>query len=92
MIRVTEKRQKKISEIACEGVFISIGRKPDTEFLDNRITLDENGFIVADETTKTNIPGIYAAGDVRTKPLRQIVTAVADGAMAICMAEKYLNI
>ena len=90
-VRVKDLYEEKISEIACDGVFISIGRKPDTEFLDNQIALDENGFIVADETTQTNIPGVYAAGDVRTKPLRQIVTAVADGAMAICMAEKYLN-
>ena len=75
--------------IPCEGVFVSIGRKPATEFLAGQIDL-ENGYIVADESTKTNIPGVYAVGDVRTKQLRQVVTAVADGAVAVHMAEEFL--
>ena len=80
-----------ITEVACDGVFVSIGRKPATEFLNGTIDLDENGYILADESTKTNIPGIYAAGDVRSKPLRQIVTAVSDGAVAAHFAEEYLG-
>ena len=52
--------------------------------------LDENGYVIADESTKTNIDGVYAVGDVRTKALRQVVTAVADGAMAVHYAEEYL--
>ena len=52
--------------------------------------LDAGGYVTADETTRTNLPGVYAVGDVRTKPLRQVVTAVADGAMAVHMAEEYL--
>ena len=79
-----------ITEIACDGIFISIGRKPATEFLSDKVQLDENGYIVADESTKTNISGVYAIGDVRTKVLRQVVTAVADGAVAVHYAEEYI--
>lgn len=79
------------TELACDGVFVSIGRKPETEFLGGEIVLDQNGYIIADETTRTNIPGVFAAGDVRQKTLRQIVTAVADGAVAVDSAEKYIS-
>ncbi|MBR4950820.1 MAG: thioredoxin-disulfide reductase [Clostridia bacterium] len=78
-------------EINCDGVFISIGRKPATEFLQGVLALDDKGYIIADETTKTNIEGVYAVGDVRTKALRQVVTAVADGAVAAHYAESYIN-
>ena len=78
------------TEIPCDGVFVSIGRKPVTEFLNGALDLDEGGYIVADESTKTNVEGVYAVGDVRTKALRQIVTAVADGAVAVHYAEEYL--
>lgn len=79
-----------IRRISADGIFISIGRKPATQFLDNVLVLDDSGYIVADETTKTNIDGVFAVGDVRTKPLRQIVTAVGDGAVAVHFAEEYL--
>lgn len=78
------------NEVDCDGVFVSIGRKPATELVRGQLELDQNGYVVADETTQTNIPGIYAVGDIRTKLLRQVVTAVADGAMAVYMAEEYL--
>lgn len=78
------------TEIPCDGVFVSIGRKPATQFLNGALDLDEGGYIVADESTKTNVEGVYAVGDVRTKALRQIVTAVADGAVAVHYAEEYL--
>ena len=78
------------SELSCDGIFVSIGRKPATEFLKDKIEIDDNGYIVADETTKTNVDGVYAVGDVRTKALRQIVTAVSDGATAVHFAEEYL--
>ena len=78
-------------EIPCDGVFVSIGRKPATEFLNGALDLDEGGYIVADESTKTNVEGVYAVGDVRTKVLRQVVTAVADGAVAVHYAEEYLG-
>lgn len=78
-------------EISCDGVFVSIGRTPVTQFLDGQLTLDKTGYIVADETTKTNIPGVFAVGDVRTKALRQVVTAVSDGATAIHFVEEFLS-
>lgn len=76
--------------IDVDGVFISIGRAPATELFKGQLELDETGYIVADETTRTSIPGVFAAGDVRTKALRQIVTATADGATAAYFAENYL--
>ena len=79
-----------IRQVDCDGIFVSVGRKPVTEFLDNQLELDKNGYILAGESTKTNIPGVFAVGDVRTKFLRQVVTAVADGAVAVHMAEEYL--
>ena len=66
-----------------DGVFVSIGRRPATEFLGGALSLDGNGYIIAGEDTKTNIDGVFAVGDVRTKELRQVVTAVADGAVAV---------
>lgn len=78
------------SVLDCDGVFISVGRAPATELFGESLELDAGGYIVADESTRTNVPGVYAAGDVRTKELRQVVTAVADGAMAAHYAEKYL--
>ena len=77
--------------VECNGVFVSIGRKPATGLVKDQLELDKAGYIVADETTKTNIPGVFAAGDVRTKALRQVVTAVADGAMAVHFAQEYLS-
>ncbi len=76
--------------IDCDGVFVSIGRKPATDLVAGQLELDKGGYIVADESTKTSIPGVFAVGDVRTKALRQIVTAVADGAAAAHAAEQYL--
>ena len=78
------------TELPCDAVFVSIGRKPATELVKDQLELDRSGYIVADESTRTSIPGVFAVGDVRTKPLRQVVTAVADGAVAVHMAEEYL--
>ena len=76
-------------EISCEAVFVAVGRIPDTELFRGQVDLDGTGYIIADETTKTNLPGVFAVGDVRTKPLRQIVTAAADGAVASRFIEEY---
>ncbi len=76
--------------LPCDGVFVSIGRKPSTELVKDQLTLDSADYVVADESTRTNIPGVFAVGDVRTKALRQVVTAVADGAVAAHFAEEYL--
>lgn len=77
--------------IPCDGVFVAVGRIPDTGLFAGQVDLDPAGYIVADETTRTNIPGVFAVGDVRTKPLRQIVTAAADGAVASRFIEEYLT-
>ena len=78
-------------KVACDGVFVAIGRIPNTDLFKGQLELDEGGYIVANETTKTNLPGVFAVGDVRTKPLRQIVTATADGAVASKFAEEYID-
>ena len=78
------------SQLACDGVFVSIGRAPASALFRDQVTTDQAGYLQADETTRTNLPGVFAVGDVRTKPLRQVVTAVADGAVAVYYAEEYL--
>ncbi|MBO5837863.1 MAG: thioredoxin-disulfide reductase [Oscillospiraceae bacterium] len=77
--------------LPCDGVFVSIGRAPASTLAAGQLDLDEAGYIVADESTRTSIPGVFAVGDVRTKAVRQIVTAMADGAAAVHYAEEYLN-
>lgn len=79
------------SDLALDGLFISIGRAPETGLFAGQIALDDQGYIAADETTRTSLPGVFAVGDVRTKPMRQIVTAVGDGAVAALYAEEYLS-
>ncbi len=93
--KVTGVRIKNINtgderKLSCDGIFVAIGRKPASELAAGQLDLDERGYIIADESTKTNIPGVFAAGDVRTKVLRQIITAASDGAMAAHYAEEYL--
>lgn len=90
-VTVKNLKTEKESKINCDGVFVSIGRAPATELLRGKIDIDAYGYIIADESTKTNIDGVYAVGDVRTKALRQVVTAVADGAVAVHFAEEYLT-
>ena len=88
-VRVKNLKTGEETEVSCDGLFVSIGRKPATEPF-TMLTLDEHGYIVADESTKTNLPGVFAVGDVRTKVLRQVVTAVSDGAVAAHYAEEYI--
>ena len=87
---VVKKQSGEEEKISCDGIFVSIGRKPSTAVFSEEIKLDELGYIVAGEDTKTSIPGVFAAGDVRTKDLRQVITAAADGAVAAHMAGEYL--
>lgn len=77
-------------ELACDGLFVSIGRKPATALVKEQLALDPGGYIVADESTRTSVPGVFAVGDVRTKALRQVITAAADGAVAVHFAREYL--
>ena len=89
-IRLRNVKTGEETTLACDGVFISIGRKPSSELVKDQVEVDPAGYIIADESTRTNIPGVFAVGDVRTKALRQVVTAVADGATAVHYAEEYL--
>ena len=89
-LRVKNLQTGKEQEIACDGVFISIGRTPASALVAGQLELDEGGYIIAGESTATSLPGVYAVGDVRTKQVRQIVTAVSDGAVAAHMAEENL--
>ena len=91
-VKVKNLKTEEEREISVDGLFVSIGRKPITEFFGNALALDEAGYIIADETTKTNISGVYAVGDVRTKALRQVITAASDGAVAAHFAEEYLSL
>lgn len=88
---VTNLKTGQVQKIDCQGIFVSIGRKPAVDFLDGSIKTDESGYIIAGEDTKTNIPGVFAAGDIRTKQLRQVITAAGDGAVAAHEAELYLS-
>lgn len=90
-ITVRNKKTDDCEDVLIDGLFISIGRDPVTALFKNDLTLDEAGYIVAGENTLTNLAGVFAAGDVRTKPLRQIVTATADGAVAAEAAAAYLS-
>ncbi len=89
-IKIRNLKTEEIGDLNCDGIFISIGRKPATEFLKGQLPLNESGYVIVDETTKTQVEGVYAVGDVRTKPFRQVVTAVGDGATAVHFAEEYL--
>jgi thioredoxin reductase (NADPH) len=88
--KVKNLQSGEVSEVNFDGLFVSIGRKPATDLFAGQLALDEGGYIIADESTKTSIDGVYAAGDVRTKTLRQVVTAVSDGAIAADSAEQYI--
>lgn len=83
--------QGQTKDLTLDGVFVSIGRQPATDFLKGVLPLDNQGYIIAGEDTKTEIDGVFVAGDVRTKNLRQVVTATADGAVAASAAEEYLS-
>lgn len=87
---VLKNKDGSTQEIDLDGLFVSIGRNPATELFREQLELDSSGYIVADESTKTNLPGVFAVGDVRTKAVRQIITAAADGAVAAHFAEEFI--
>lgn len=89
-IRIRDGFSGEEQTLRVDGIFVSVGRIPVTELVRSQLETDSAGYVIADETTRTSIPGVYAAGDIRTKKLRQIVTAVADGAAAAHEAEQYL--
>ena len=90
-----EVRNKKTGEchvLPCSGLFIAVGQVPDTGLFAGQVALDPAGYVRAGEDTRTGLPGVFAAGDLRAKPLRQVVTACADGAVAAAAAEEYLSL
>ena len=90
-VRVRNKKTGKERDIPCGGVFVAVGYLPNTELYRGQVELDEAGYVLADETTQTNLPGVFAVGDLRKKPLRQVVTAASDGAVAAHFIEEHLN-
>jgi len=90
-ILVKNVKTGEVTELHAEGVFLFVGLSPKTQFLKGLVNLDEAGYIVTDENCETSVKGIFAAGDCRKKLLRQVATAVGDGAMAAFAAEKYLE-
>ena len=80
-----------VKTLNVSGLFIAVGKIPNVDFLNNLIELDDQGFIVSDESCKTNLEGIFVAGDIRNKKIRQLVTATSDGAVAASEAINYLE-
>ena len=89
-VRVADVKTGAEREVPCDGLFVAVGRVPDTALFAGQVRLEEHGYVDADETTRTNLPGVFAVGDLRSKPLRQIVTAASDGAVASHFIEEYL--
>ena len=87
---VSDKVSGDTRALACDAVFVAVGTQPNTDFLQGALELDEAGYVVADESGRTSVEGVFVAGDARTKTLRQVVTAVADGALAAENAAEYL--
>ena len=90
-LRIVDLKTEEKRDLDVDGVFVAVGMEPDTGLVKGVVKLDENGYVCAGEDCVTSIPGVFAAGDMRTKPLRQVVTAVADGANAALSAMKYLD-
>ena len=90
-ITVQNTKTDSSSELKVDGIFIAVGTVPNTQILSGLVQMDDKGYVIADETCKTSCPGVFVAGDVRTKPLRQVLTATADGANAITSIQKYFS-
>lgn len=89
--KVRNKKTGEVKELSLDGLFLAVGQLPNTQLFQGQVELDAAGYVVADETTRTNLPGVFAVGDLRQKPLRQVVTAAADGAVAAHFLEEYLS-
>ena len=90
-ISMTDRVTGERSTLPVDGLFVAVGRVPDTDLVRGQVDLDAAGYMIADETTRTSVPGVFAVGDARTKPMRQIITAAADGATASKFVEEYLQ-
>lgn len=90
-VEVHNLKTSETRKIAIDGVFIAVGSTPLSSIYKDVVHTDEAGYIIADESCRTNVEGVFAAGDIRTKPLKQVITAASDGANAITAVERYLN-
>ncbi len=90
-IDLTSRKDGSVTSLAVTGLFIYVGSVPNTTWCEGVVRLDEQGFVITDDRLRTGVPGLFAAGDVRVTPLRQIATAVADGALAAMSAHDYLS-
>jgi thioredoxin reductase (NADPH) len=90
-VKVRNVLDSSVREIKADGVFIYVGTDPNAQFINGEIKTDERGYIYTNQYLQTNIEGVYAAGDIRDTPLRQVATAVGDGALAAVEVEKYLS-
>ena len=90
-VEILDKNSDETSELAVDGIFVNIGVVPNTELFKDEIELSPSGRIIAGEDCRTNIEGVFAAGDVREKEIRQLTTAASDGTTAALLAEKYLS-
>ncbi|MCF7912474.1 MAG: thioredoxin-disulfide reductase [Candidatus Cloacimonetes bacterium] len=91
-ITVYNKKEEKHFDLAVDGIFVYVGILPNNELIESRVELDKQGFALVDDSMQTNIPGIFAAGDIVSKKLRQVITAASDGAIAAWSAEKWITI
>ena len=91
VVQVRHKKTGELREIPCDGLFVAVGHVPNTELYQGQVELDQAGYVLADETTQTNLPGVFAVGDLRKKPLRQVITAASDGAVAAHFIEEYVS-
>lgn len=89
-IRTKDLKTGEVRNITVDGIFVAIGNVPNTELVEGKVELTRGGYVVTDDNMQTNIFGVYAAGDVREKSLRQVVTAASDGAVAAYMTERYI--
>ena len=90
-VQVRHKKTGELREIPCDGLFVAVGHVPNTELYQGQVELDQAGYVLADETTRTNLPGVFAVGDLRKKPLRHVITAASDGAVAAHFIEEYVS-
>ena len=90
-LKIKNLKTEEVTDLAVAGIFVAVGIRPDTELVKDMVECDERGYVLAGEDCVTNVAGLYAAGDIRRKPIRQIVTAVADGANAAVSAGIYIN-
>lgn len=90
-LKIRNLKTNETQKLKVEGMFVAIGTQPNTYLIKGKIALDQNDYIITDEKMQTNIPGVYAAGDIRKKSLRQVITAAADGAIASHSADQYIR-